>query len=486
MKKRPGFQDWSRVRSFVFFLCLTAALLPAPATRAADGQRPSMAPENPAFQQYIEDVEFGRLEPLMVGDFPSGIVPPPVKFPRKAIESVEPMRAIPSAYDLRKKGRVTSVKDQGSCGSCWAFGTYGSLESRLMPDKAWNFSEENLIENHGFDKGPCDGGNYEMSTAYLARWSGPIKESDDPYNHGGGVGVSAAYKPVKHVADIVFLPERATPKDNTAVKQTIMKYGAVAGYIYYSNSYYDSTNYTYYYGGSSSVNHGVAIVGWDDSFSRSKFKAYGGKLPAGNGAFIVKNSYGTTYGQKGYFYVSYYDTSIEPSMAFNLVDSPTKYNQIFQYDPLGAITGVGYSSTTAWGANIFKSSTTFTLKAVGFHTLVPGTSYTAYVYKGVTAGQPRSGTQVAKVSGKFPMAGYHTVPIGSVGIQSGQRFSVVVCFNTPSYTYPVPVEARIAGYSSKATSTTGQGFISSAGSTWQDIYNSFANSSVCIKAMGVK
>lgn len=96
--------------------------------------------------------------------------------------------ALPSVFDLRKQDRVSPVKDQGPAGTCWIFATYGSLESCLLPEEKWDFSENNmknlLAEEcpQGFDRSFDGGGNQWMSTAYLARWSGPVLEKDDPYD----------------------------------------------------------------------------------------------------------------------------------------------------------------------------------------------------------------------------------------------------------------------------------------------------------------
>ena len=90
--------------------------------------------------------------------------------------------APPPSYDLRTAGKLPPVRDQSPYGTCWTFATYGSLESCLLPGESWDFSENNLAWFSGFDWDPYEGGgNYWMSTAYLARWDGPIREADDPY-----------------------------------------------------------------------------------------------------------------------------------------------------------------------------------------------------------------------------------------------------------------------------------------------------------------
>jgi len=211
------------------------------------------------------------------------------------------IEGIPSTYDLRAHSKLTAVRNQGTCGSCWAFATYGSLESFLMPAEGWDFSEQNLIDEHGYDWDPCAGGNILIASAYLARWSGPIRETDDPYIYASATNSTVK----KHIQEVVYLPPRSGPLANNLIKQSIFANGAVYTSMYYKGAYYNGAYKTYYNPGVKEGAHGVTIVGWDDNFDRNKFNYF----PAGKGAFIVRNSWGGDWGEQGYFYVSYYQYS---------------------------------------------------------------------------------------------------------------------------------------------------------------------------------
>ena len=221
------------------------------------------------------------------------------------------LEGLPTSYDLRTQGKLTPVKNQGSCGSCWTFATYGSLESSLLPGETNDFSENHLKNTHGFDWGYCDGGNGDMSTAYLARWSGPVNEADDPYNASSGTSPSGL-SPRKHVQNVYMIPARSSSSDNDNLKNAVMNYGAVhvsmrwEGATGSSSAYWNNATYAYYYNGSSATNHAVAIVGWDDNYPATNFST----VPAGNGAFIIRNSWGSGWGDAGYFYISYYDSKL--------------------------------------------------------------------------------------------------------------------------------------------------------------------------------
>jgi hypothetical protein len=223
-----------------------------------------------------------------------------------------------------------------------------------------------------------------------------------------------------------------------------------------------------------STNHGVLIVGWDDSYSAANFAT----TPPGNGAFIVKNSWGAAWGDSGYFYVSYYDSKFgrtKPMAVFNKAESTSNFIDRYEYDPLGEVDRIGYSSSTGWFANVFTAQATASLSAVGFYTVVPGSSYEVYTGSSLVAKKLRT-------SGTLAYMGYHTVTLpSSVGVTSGQQFAVAVKMTSPGYYRPIAIEYPAAGYSSGATAQAGQSYVSSTGTSWTDLTTKVTNANVCLK-----
>ncbi len=389
-----------------------------------------------------------------------------------------------ATYDLRTLNKVTAVRDQKTCGACWAFATYSSAESSLLTGETWDFSEQNLASLAGFDWGKCGGGNISVATAYLSRGGGPVTEAVDPYYDDSRISVSGL-PVVKHMPDVLYLPVMTSASDTATIKSALQTYGAVYASFEWNAAYYNTTSYGYYFpsGGSSAGGHAVAIVGWDDNFAASKFN----NVPAGNGAWLVRNQWGTTTSSwgglandSGYFYVSYYDKYFgreEVSVVTPAV-STANYKSAYYYDKLGQVGNLGESSsTTYWGGNIFTATggTTGTeyLKSVGLITTDSGSSYTIYVYRDVS-GSPVSGTEVtaARTSGTQTYAGFHTVELSNpVALAKNQKFSIVVKFTNPTYLYPLAIEYRSDGYSSGASMAAGRSYISADGTTWYDGYD---------------
>lgn len=428
------------------------------------GQNMQLAPVNPAFQDYVREVRAGRRPTRTASGRALGFVPSPVDLSHLAAKGeVRAARdpSLPASYDLRALGKVTPVGNQNPYGTCWTFATYGSMESCLLPGAVANFSENNLANLSGFDGGFDAGGDGFMSTAYLTRWSGPIAESDDPYHNVGG---SPTNKPVqRHIQQVIILPNQ----DHNAIKHAIMDYGGVWTSVRYEDPYYDEANHSYYYNSTNSGNHAITVVGWDDNYDRTRFKTHAPH----NGAWIIKNSWGTDWGDKGYFYCSYDDTKFGIMVfVFMNAEPVTNYTRICQHDPFGAVNCFG-GGETAWGANVFinADSAPSSVRAASFYALTTNTSYQVFVYTGISPNAPRSGTLKATARGTLPVAGYYTIPLDAPApLRANERFSVVVQLTTPGFNFPLAIEYAINGYSSQATAAAGQSFFSMDGTQWSD------------------
>jgi C1A family cysteine protease len=348
-----------------------------------------LAPENPEFVKYQRKILYNPANFYSLDKYRTGFIPAPVDLRHLSTHShpmlgnsISGTNSTPTHYDSRELSRITHVKDQGNAGNCWAFATYASLESYLMPLEDWDFSENNLknllspASPEGFDLN--EGGNMFMSTAYLARWNGPIAGKSDPYNDSSSYSTSELGLPLKkHVQNVLFLPNRHGSLDNEEIKRAVQNYGAVWTTLYYNPTSYSSTKHNYYYKGTSSPNHAVAIVGWNDSFDKNNFS----QVPPGNGAFIVKNSWGPLWGDNGYFYVSYDDSSIgSANNGVFTAENTGNYKHIYQYDPLGWTGNFGYGGQTGWCANIFTAKSSEVLNAISFYTTDSNCNYKIYIY----------------------------------------------------------------------------------------------------------
>ena len=263
----------------VFLIVFTTVVFSG-CTSNGDSNVPQIGEHSAEFKIFMEKRKTGL---PMVKDPRFGLIPAPLdnsNLLKQFIPSsnkITVKNATDPAYDLRPLGRVSSVKDQGSCGACWSFASMASLESNFMPGETNDFSENNLKNLHGFDWGHCSGGNADMAAAYFMRWNGPVNESDDPYNISNDV--SPTLDPVKHVTDHYIVSSASM----SSIKEAIVEFGVVTTNIYYSDTYLNTSTGGYHYSGGNSINHGVAIVGWDDNYSTANFDS-GNPVPSSNGA----------------------------------------------------------------------------------------------------------------------------------------------------------------------------------------------------------
>lgn len=387
---------------------------------------------------------------------------------------------LPSSFDLRDEGRVTGVKNQGSYGTCWAFANTAALESTLLPGETWNFSEDNLVTRSGFVplySGIYNAGGYDsMAIAYFARWAGPVKDSDDPYPSPKIPAVNTAQK---HLQEAIMLPGRSSVTDNDLLKRMVYEHGALSVGMYYRSAGYRRATHSYYDPVAEGENHGVCIVGWDDDYNRDNF----GDRPAGDGAFLVRNSWGKDWGDGGYFWVSYYDRSFAffDCTSYTRVDALGVYKRVYQYDKLGLLASARFSvglKNTATFANRFTARSSRNVVAVSFYATAGGATYR------ILAGTTLRDVSV-RASGTLELPGFHTVALDTpLPVTKGRHFTVAVRLTTPG-AKPIPIETPVDGRSSRASASRGQSYVRpTTTSHWTDLtrMSGYSEANVCLKA----
>ncbi|MEZ4293480.1 MAG: C1 family peptidase [Polyangiaceae bacterium] len=204
---------------------------------------------------------------------------------------------LPAKWDSREEGvGLPPIRNQGSCGSCWAFGSVAAVEAAIaMYDhQIVNLSEQFVLDCSG--KGTCGGGYWAYN---VFKSPGGAMEQEYPYT---GYDMSCKSSKVSHPYKIESYHSIAS-NDREGLKAAIYQHGAVGvtmsvcGSIPgYGGGVYDSTECNW-----AQTNHIVALVGWDDNVQHKK----------GKGAWIMRNSWGEKWGNKGYALMAYGTARLE-------------------------------------------------------------------------------------------------------------------------------------------------------------------------------
>lgn len=368
----------------------------------------------------------------------------------------------PSSY---KTANLPAIRNQGGYGVCWAFSTISLLEINLLKNKLVsddidlsefhlvNFTYNNVTDPLGGSAGDTttflrssnsvtqNGGDIRMAFNSLMDWEGAVDETLVPYTAevAGTINTTGLSDDLARKNTKIHLQNyyKVNMTNQTDVKQAITDYGALSiSYYAYggssSNKYYNSSTAGYYcYDSNTGTNHAVTVVGWDDNYSKDNFPTE----PEGDGAWIVRNSWGSYFGENGYFYLSYYDKSTKVEGYAVEAQTSDNYDNNYQYDGTGWFSYMGYSGYggTNKYANVFTAkaneSKAENIEAVSFEDYSSaGCKYNISIYTNLTdVSDPESGTLECTQSGQTTFDGAYTIKLNNpVYVEDGTTFSVVV------------------------------------------------------------
>jgi cathepsin F len=219
--------------------------------------------------------------------FLSGVVNPPDL--SQVNVTTLPLLGYAPKLDWVSLGKVTAVKNQGQCGSCWAFTAVGEMESQLLMKGrgVFSLSPQQLVDCDPFDTG-CNGGFYDRAWKYISQTGGVENERDYPYQDGK---FSCRFNSGKVAARVASASAISCGTSAGQIYDFVSTHGPSAAAL-------DATPLQNYRGGvlnmaasyCSSLNHAVLVVGYDTTVNPASLK--------------VRNSWGASWGESGYFRIT--------------------------------------------------------------------------------------------------------------------------------------------------------------------------------------
>lgn len=256
-----------------------------------------------------------------------GLVEPDDWWVDASFDPCIPTRDLPDTFDWRELGGTTSIKNQGPCGSCWAFGTVGPLECNILIKDGIevDLSEQWLVSCNR-DDWSCGGGwfahNYHVWKTDPFDGTGAVLEEYFPYV-ASDVPCDGPY-PHDYLMDSwSFIGWSQGVPSVDAIKQAILDYGPVSVAVAVDSAFggYDGGVFS---GDYTSINHAVVLVGWDDNQGE-------------DGVWFLRNSWGPGWGEEGYMRIEYGSNRV--GYAANYVRYPLR-TEIEINGGLGVVVGI--------------------------------------------------------------------------------------------------------------------------------------------------
>ena len=411
-------------------------------------------------------------------DYFSSIITPGMQI--TLLNNATDISNVPARYDLREVGFVSPVKNQGSMGACWTFGMNAALESAVLKSLGIeaDFSENHMQNTmlkysiYGLSS-MVEGGISPLSIGYLLSWLGALPQEHDTYDELGKISPILTSDKDIHVLDVIFVAPDTKSIGNPAIKEAILKYGALQVDLVAAASegqeyeFYNEATFSQYNPNHVTPDHAVCVVGWDDNYPKEKFSI----TPPGNGAWIIKNSWGADWGDGGYMYLSYYDQTFcafpgdITSCAYGIIiENDEPYVANYQYD----FTGLNDFTTYTDGSNItymnkYTAEEDDLLAAVGTYFNKAGVEYSIEIAVNDNVLYTQSGVS--------PFYGYHTIKLDEyLYLKKGDEFCVFITSNAA----PTSKSGRMH-YEEEVS------VIVESDGEWTDIYQT-SGEVACIKA----
>lgn len=372
---------------------------------------------------------------------------------------------LPEKYDSRDYGYLSPVRNQKSYGTCWAHGATAACEASLIKNNGFS-NDLDLSEYHlaysamhkmydrlGLFDSTYDvdysqqymteGASIDFASITLAGWNGAVLDSSHreqfsskKFDCDGLDQLDFASKELQYCMNAVKLTDYyiVKSKKTDEVKKYIMEYGAGAVSFFVCDEGLDNEKGIWYISDemTSTGGHAVSVVGWDDTIPADDLEVNGFK-PNGDGAFILKNSWGEGSGMDGYYYMPY-ESFIDNgyNVTFYSFDSSDEYTYNYGYDDLRRLEWHSDKSSPneISAANVYTAADDGeVLKAVSFFPRGNETGYEIRVYTDIpeNADSPESGTLRTVKSGGALRQGFRSIKLDEpVRLSSGERFAVVV------------------------------------------------------------
>ncbi|MEW5923737.1 MAG: C1 family peptidase [Candidatus Zixiibacteriota bacterium] len=300
-------------------------------------------------QQQIEEIQQQAIDEdwtFSVGENPAtqysleqlcGLKEPPDWRENAVFDPMAEKILLPSAFDWRDSTTFPPARNQASCGACWAFGTIGPLECniKLKDNVLVDLSEQWLVSCNQ-DGWSCDGGwwahDYHQWKTDPCGGTGAVYEADFPYTATNGT-CNCPYNHHYLIDGWAYVGNYWSIPSIDAMKQALLLYGPISVAIIANSAMQSYTGGVFNSCASGSVNHGVTLVGWDDSQGTA-------------GVWIIRNSWGTGWGEEGgYMRIEYGCSSVGYGASY--INYPGAKNIIFDY-PDGVPTILQYGQVTSF------------------------------------------------------------------------------------------------------------------------------------------